>query len=82
MKDIEIEGIRLTEDMIEFIEYLQMNNGQGTDCYLNLMDRIIRNIAINANNCEGDPGKAEALGVIGELSEFRALFSIFSGKKR
>lgn len=81
MKTIEIEGIRLTEEIIERIEYFQMDEGKGLYDYLRLIDRIIRHIALNANENMCDLGKVEALGLIGELSQFRYILSCFSGKE-
>lgn len=81
MKPIEIEGIRLTEEMIQRIQYLQLDNGEGTGDYLKLIDQVIRFIAVNANEGMGDNGKIEALAILCELSLFRQMFSIFSGKE-
>lgn len=80
MKVIEIEGIRLTEEMIERIGYFQMDEGKGIGDFMKLIDKIIRYIAINGDDC-CDAGKIEAFELISELSQHHDMLSCFSGKE-
>lgn len=81
MKTIEIEGIRLTEAMINRIRSMQEDEGEGIEGYLIEVDRAIRFIALLSNEYIDDDNKGNALRVIGELSAIREMFTCFSGKE-
>lgn len=81
MKTIEIEGIRLTEDMIRSIHYFQEENCNGLNHYLRLIDKTVQFVAINSQECLNDRGQKEALDIICKLYLFREVLSEFSGKE-
>ncbi|WP_368313043.1 hypothetical protein [Parabacteroides distasonis] len=80
MKTIEIEGIRLTEDMIYRIKCMQEENGTGFEEYIHDLDKTVSFIATELIDPSVDYEK-KALHVIMGLCQLKEVLAEFSGKE-
>lgn len=80
MKTVEIEGIRLTDDIIFRLKCMQEENGTGAEGFIRELDRAVSFIATEIE-CPTLNNEKRALSIISGLCQLKEVLSAFTGKE-